>query len=83
MDEDKIPRNLINILLITILIFIIQFLIFINKFPIGKVVFAGILIYLIYFSVRSTSTKNFEEKKFLKMDENWFVSEYNLTKEIP
>jgi exopolysaccharide biosynthesis protein len=83
MDENKIPHRLLNIIITIILIFFIQSIILIDKFNIGKFIFAGTVTYLIYFSVRNTSIKILEEKNSIRINENWFVSEYNLTKEIP
>lgn len=83
MDEGRPPRELIkqkNYILLGIFIMTILFLFVIDS---GIYFVGGILIFMLVFSNRNKSETKKELNNSIKYGDNWYVSKYKLSKEIP
>ena len=83
MDEGILPHEIKTPIFIAMIILLIPpiFLLFTNQ--IGLFTVGALFIYMFYFSSSNKKAKKKSENELLKIDNSWFISKYNLTKEIP
>jgi hypothetical protein len=82
MDEESIPKEIINKIIIIFGIILIQIVLFLYFIESGILLVFGISIFLLIFTINDKAQKKKIENKILYKEE-WFKSKYTLSKEIP
>ena len=83
MDEGKPPKELTSKIFYGVIVAIIMTILFILEINSGIYIVLGLLLFMIIFSNMNKSLLKKEIQNSKKYNDNWYVSRYNLSKEIP
>jgi Ca2+/Na+ antiporter len=83
VDDEIIPRELLNKIFIFLIVVLIQLMLFIHFVNNGIILVLSVSIFMLIFLYKNKQLKNQSENNLLKKDDSWFISKYNLSKEIP
>ena len=83
MDEGKPPREIIKQKNYVIMVFIVMAIAFAFSIKSAVYILIGLILFMFVFSNINKSEEKKHLNKILNYNDDWYVSRYNLSKEIP